>query len=170
MSFDFKQCLQPQHAHIYAKLRVKIPENSVRDQGLNYLNRHHHCTAWIAQNEVRGADKRNRYKSGLAFHPFYMPGVSDINGWWKGIPLYIEVKRPKTIGYAGGTLSENQINFLTKAYNGGCIAFAAWSFEDIQHWLPIMEKQALEWRKRNFFERQEQDGTQINRAAVLQTT
>jgi len=50
-------------------------------------------------------------------------GIADICGIWKGQPLYIEVKGPRTM------TSQEQMNFLRNVLDRGGIAFVADSLD-----------------------------------------
>lgn len=59
-------------------------------------------------------------------NPHRIKGVSDICGIYKGLPLFIEVKK------ADGRLSPEQKIFIQKAKDEGAIAFVARSIDDVR--------------------------------------
>lgn len=108
--------------------RVKIPENHIRDFILEYINRHRWCEAW--KNERQGAYNPKAKVWLKDNHAYAEPSTSDICGVWNGYPLYIEVKRPKTLLQTAGLPSEGQVKFIENMKAQGSIAMFAWTLED----------------------------------------
>jgi len=70
------------------------------------------------------------------------PGIPDIMGWVRvkhgfnrfesPVPLFVEVKRP------GGKIRPAQERFIREAKADGCVAFVAYSWEDVENELPTV--------------------------------
>lgn len=92
---------------------TKTPEQKVKSDICDWLSAKG-CFFWVTPN---GRSRGN--------HRYKRNGIPDIQGIWKGRPLYIEVKK------LGGRLSMEQYKFIDEATKHGAIAFAAYKIEDV---------------------------------------
>lgn len=100
-------------------------EKEIENAILAYLNYLPKCFAWKNQNAAIYDPSKKLYRS---LGKFQFKGISDIIGIYKGIPLFIEVKTPKT----KKNLTLHQKAFLNRCTEEGGIAFVACSINDVK--------------------------------------
>lgn len=127
-----------QSAHYEEDLKpYKLMENPVRDLILDWLNGHLHCWAYMVEMAGSYHGKKKIHMKNKNRH---YEKLMDIHGFWKGRPLTIEVKRPKTQYNAPGVPSPDQIRHITRSIRYGGIAFFAWGLKDVHEQITEFEK------------------------------
>lgn len=126
-----------------APFPMKVREQLIRDQILDWLCFRPHAMAWWC--EPHSVLKRKAGK--LVMHAptsrHFKTGVPDILGSWRGRPLGIEVKRPKAPGASPGIVSPAQVSFMHQAREQGWACFFAWCLQDVQLCLSEYDHQFL---------------------------
>jgi penicillin-binding protein-related factor A (putative recombinase) len=108
------------------KAREKEIENSI----LYYLSHLPECFVW--KNNSTGIYDPVKKIFRKSSNKWVINGVSDIIGIYKGMPIFIEVKTPKT----KNRLSIDQKFFLEKVIKMGGIGIVATSVDDVIAQLP----------------------------------
>jgi len=98
-----------------------MKESDIQKRILVYLNRRKDIFAWKAPNQGMRVGGGIRVKCP-------MPGLPDIIGYNmnSGRAIFIEVKTPE------GKISDDQMEFITRATKAGCLAFFARSLDDVK--------------------------------------
>lgn len=121
---DTTGCAVPRAAGNYPP----VAERDVLASILEYLP-YAKPVAWFARMNSGGYEIKGQ------FVRFGFKGCSDIIGQLRdGRFLAIEVKRP------GGTVTEDQVEFLAKVQRANGVAFVAHSLDDVQNYFAVMAK------------------------------
>jgi len=108
---------------------IKQSERAIETHILTFL---HYQKVWAFKLHRMGTfdSKKGVYRANKS--AFYIKGIPDICGVFKGRPLFIEVKSKK------GRLSPEQIEFGERAQKEGAIWFVARSVEDVERELECL--------------------------------
>lgn len=110
---------------IPGEFRKELTEKVIQNQILNWLFLQPDCFAW--QNDSVGIFDPQKKIFRKRKGKYFIKGVSDILGIYRGKPLAIEVKRP------GKKATTDQVEFLGNFIKHGGIAFVATSVEEVEH-------------------------------------
>lgn len=100
---------------------VEPTERDIQNVIIEWINTHMHAMAW-PNHSVGLFDPVKRVYRTPAKN--FRKGVADILGIWQGLPLAIEVKKPK------GKATEEQLKFLADFRDRGGMGFIAHSLEE----------------------------------------
>lgn len=117
-----KSC--PRCGEIVKKKNYDNPEQRIKREILEWIEANSkYGIAWIHTSAGIWDAQRQCYRKNNS--RFQINGVSDIEGIWRGKPLYIEVKAP------GNKPSKDQDKFLENVSRYGAITMVAYSLQDV---------------------------------------